>query len=260
MYLDCNTTEFNIFMGRLAHEMNNRLNMILMNIDCALMEKGSSNGNSQNCLETIRDQSSIMSHIVDAMQVLTSISDHEPKPLDLNHIITRSIEMVKFLHVSKSNTFVTKLAPARTIVFADMIYLEKCFLFLLEGALLSAPKGDQITIATQEHENGSKVGITIAYNNSNVIKRRQQCLPYAGFSTKNDDAFHQQLGFGLVQKIIAHFGGIVMVEKCKNDAIAVTISLPCFNQKNTLENPTSLPNIRPIEQEIVYSSRIEGIG
>lgn len=249
-------TDICFFMGRLAHEMNNRLSMILMTVDSALLSDKSGHDQSDDCLRMIKDQSSIMSHIVEAIQVLTSIPAQKPKPVDVNQLIARSVELVKFLHSTKSNKFVTNLAQTRPIVLVDKVYMEKCLLILFENALLSMPKDGQITITTQEQD---KVRITISYNAPDVLQSQKKCIRYSTISTKNEEKLALQLGLGLLERIVTLFDGDIEAESSEQTGTLITIILPTYEYKSGVNETDYMPKLSPIDQNVVFSTQSGGL-
>ena len=247
------------FMGKLAHEMNNRLGMILMTVDNALLADKVAQTDSQNYLQTIKDQSFIMSHIVEAIQVLTSIPAQKPKPVDINKLVIRSVELVKFLHAKKCNNFVINLTRNHPAVLVDKIHMEKSLLILLENTLLSVPKSGQISVTTEEKNNGSLVRINVSHSAPYTLKNSKVSTFNSIYSAKNEEILQLQLGYGLIQRIISRFNGTTEMSTSESTGISLSICLPTCGQQNNTNNSDYSMQVNSVDQDIVFSSQSGGI-
>lgn len=248
-------TDICFYMGKLAHEINNRLHAIVMTVDNALSTEELAHKDSHDCLQTIKEQSFIVSHIVEAIQVLTSISAEKPNPVDVNQLVTQSVELVKFMHPTKCDTFVTKLTRNRPVILVDKVYMDKCFLILLENALFSTPKNGQIKIITTEQENDSQVCISISYNSPNALQSQMKSILSPTLFIKDEDKLALQLGFGLIRRIITLFNGTIEVKRCESSGTTITISLPTHALHSNSSDTDYMSEVSSIDHSVGFSSQ-----
>ena len=246
-------------MGRLAHEINNRLSMISLTVENALLENESVSGISDENLMQIKNQSYIMSHIVEAMQILTSVPTQKPKPVDLNHLITRSIAMAQFMQSQCSTHFSTNLMEFNPTVLVDKIYMEKCLISLFENALNMLPQEGEIVVKTKQKCKGSRVQISVVAHSESFISENDAISFDSTFSFKNDDSISMNLNLALTQKIINLYNGEIQVQRHKGVGTIYNITLPVHNQNQKTNTSDYLGEINPLDEGMIFTSQTGGI-
>ena len=161
----------------------------------------------------------------------------EPRPLDLNRLLTEDLDMVQSL-LGENIDLVTRLAPGLGRVLADPGQLHQVLINLVVNARDAMPGGGTFTIETANVEAGeggipglrdSKqapfVLLTVRDTGTGIEKEIQNRIFDPFFTTKSEGK-GTGLGLALVYGIVRQGGGSITVESQPGDGATFRIYLP----------------------------------
>ena len=137
---------FGQLAGGVAHDFNNLLT-IVQGYVCLLQENDHTVEERKSSLAAIAKAADRAANLTRQLLAFTRRQVFQPKPVDLNEVITGTSQMIQKL-IGESITLETSLLPGCAGITADQHMLEQILINLAVNARDAMPKGGKITVAT----------------------------------------------------------------------------------------------------------------
>jgi PAS domain S-box-containing protein len=208
----------------LAHEINNPLTAIKMNVQMFSEGQLPEQARSRLLSSTLREIEQIRRRISEMMD-LTVPFRLKYERTNLLNLVEGCLRIVDQRMKHQGVRATTRLSSQVPDVLVDPERMEQALVNLLLNALEALPKGGCIFVSSKEwcEEGNSWVHLRVADDGPGIPKEK---LPYVF------DPFYSQkvggigLGLGNVKKIVEAHGGRVTVTKRKPSGVAFTLWLP----------------------------------
>jgi signal transduction histidine kinase len=196
--------------GALAHELNQPLTAILANARAGqrLMERDPIDATEvREILDDIAADDQRAGEVIRRLHALLKKGDLQPRPLDLNEVVTDVLELVHSDLIQRSVAVDARLAPALPTVVADPVQLQQVLLNLfINGcdAMSERDRGDRrLTIATTQQD-GGQVRIAIVDRGTGIPEDKLDRVFEPFFTSKADGL---GLGLSICRSIVRAHGG-----------------------------------------------------
>lgn len=204
------------FLAMLSHELRTPLNIIMGYAELIDKEDPYSE-EFKEAIDAIKRnaklQNNIIGELLDVSRIITGKMTLKNEVVDLENIITLTINSLKLAIQAKSLTLRTFFTPCSQKTIGDNSRLQQVVWNLLSNAIKFTQPGGQITVTLEELP--SELMIEIADNGKGI---ESDFLPYVFERFRQEDASstreHGGLGLGLaiVRHIVELHGGRVQVE------------------------------------------------
>ena len=215
---------------KLAHEIKNPLTPIQLSID-RIREKYLKNtddrdGRFSDYLNTITKQIKDIEHLVNEFSDFARMPKPVLKKVNLNNIISRSINLHELSEKDISFTFLKKKSSHN--IKADEEQLNRVFINLIKNSIESIHEKKSKTadfkgkITVDIREDNDYIYVTIVDNGMGFdqVNKKKMLTPY--FTTKKKGT---GLGLAIVTKIISDHNSTILFNSI-NDGAEVAISIP----------------------------------
>jgi len=216
---------------KLAHEIKNPLTPIQLSIDRIrekYLNKINDKKNFSSYIDTITKQIKDIEHLVNEFSDFARMPKPILKKIDLNEIVSRSINLHELSEADKTFTFSKGKSPHN--INADEEQINRVFINLIKNSIESIDekkskkvdfKGD---ISVDIKEDNDYIYVTIIDNGVGFeqVDKAKMLTPY--YTTKKKGT---GLGLAIVTKIISDHNGTILFNSIKNGA-KVDIILPKY--------------------------------
>jgi signal transduction histidine kinase len=216
----------------LAHEINNPLTYVLLDVDAALKALPTIGGadacrehvagllhQAQSGLDRIRD-------VVRSVRILAQAEQIQPSPLDVNATVRSALAIV--IHDVRARARLVTQLDEVPWVMAEEGRLGQVVLNLLVNAVQATPEGrpdaHEIRVRTFSDDAGDAV-IEVADTGAGIP---EHLLPriFEPFFTTKPVGQGSGLGLSVAQGIVSSFGGTIVVESQEGRGTTVRVILP----------------------------------
>jgi two-component system cell cycle sensor histidine kinase/response regulator CckA len=136
--------------GGLAHDFNNLMTVIEMYC-AALLDELDPRGDMWSSVEEIRKAQNSASNLAKQLLAFSREEVFEPKALDLNDVVDRSMQMLEQL-IGENIELVSELDADLGRVMADPLQIQQVVVNLIVNARDAMPQGGRVVIRTQNVE------------------------------------------------------------------------------------------------------------
>ncbi len=212
------------FTASLAHEVNNPLTAIKMNLQMFSEGQLPEEARRKLLKSTLREIEQIRRCITEMMN-LTVPFRLKHRSVNLRELVEGCLSIVEQRMTDQRVNAVYRLSSKVTDVRVDPERMEQALVNLLLNALEALPKGGRIFISSKASmENGEPWAyIRVADDGPGIPKEKRPYVFDPFFSQK---AGGIGLGLGNVKKIVEAHGGRVVVTERKPKGVAFTLVLP----------------------------------
>ncbi len=213
-----------------AHEINNPLGGILLYSNLVLEEMDPTDPSRQN-MEKIIYQTERCKKIVQSLLDFARTPSGDMSPLDVNHVILTSLNLVKDQSIFHGIEVKTELADDLPPVMGDLSRLEEVFLNLFINATDAMCGRGTLTITSRLSSTGV-VKIAISDTGKGIDKAYLPHI-FEPFFTTKDPGQGTGLGLSITYGIIQKHGGFIDVVSEPGAGTTFTITLPRSNGPET---------------------------
>ncbi|MFH0825193.1 MAG: PAS domain S-box protein [Pseudomonadota bacterium] len=219
--------------GGIAHEFNNLLTIISGYAELLMSERAQGDPDHQD-LKKIVDACRRGAELVAKLQVFGRSSDHDLRPLDLNHEIL-SIENILSRTLPPTIAVMLDLAPDLRMVRADSARMNQVIMNLAMNAAEAMPDGGILTVRTRNIEGSQSdraddrrapsVEVSVA-DTGHGMDEETVTRAFEPFFTTKGLANSSGLGLAVVHGIVEEHGGHVSCAGGLGLGAVFTIRLP----------------------------------
>jgi two-component system cell cycle sensor histidine kinase/response regulator CckA len=258
--------------GGVAHNFNNLLQIVIGNLELALLHLESGNySDVRQALKNVLESSRFGAETVQRLQSLAGIRDHsqllEKGVFDLSDIVRQALEMSKTWWKSIPERAGIEVCLDTELNAGCLVRGEKNELFevvvnLIKNASDAIPEGGTIEVKTRV--DGDHVVLRVRDNGIGISEENLKRLFNPFFTTKANAG--SGLGLASSRKIIENGGGEIVVESLEGKGTAFTINFPLSKQPLDLAEPSvsraSFPEKRVLvidDEEAILELMKEGL-
>ncbi len=207
--------------GGIAHDFNNLLTIINGYSDF-LLEDMDAKAPSRQPLTEIRKAGQRAAELTRQLLAFSRKQAFDPKPLDLNELISGSRNMLARL-IGEDIELVTKLAPDLGNVYADGGQIHQVLMNLVVNSRDAMPKGGCLRIETGKDADYAL--LVVADNGSGMDEETRRHVFEPFFTTKREGV-GTGLGLATVYGIVKQCGGWIDLDTAPGQGATFTIGLP----------------------------------
>ncbi len=210
-----------------AHEINNPLAAIVMNVELALEQLGAGNpAEIRLQLRDVLEAASRIRHISDELRIFARTTPTEPRGVDV-HRALESCARMAWNEVRHRARLVKRYAEGAPRVDGHESRLCQVFLNLLVNAAQAIPEGQagqhEIRIETSVEPDGQVV-VRISDTGSGISAENLKHLFTPFFTTKTSSG--TGLGLAICKQIVNEMGGEISITSALGEGTTFTVTLP----------------------------------
>ena len=225
-----------VLAAGVAHEVNNPLTFILMNLQLAqneLAEMASSDSRMESLLQKLRDAEAGVDRVSDIVKTLRQLTRHDrshSKPVDVTQIVDSSLRMVR--NVVDSKAELTCVHNDGLRVWADAARLGQVVINLVHNAALAfdaaSVADNRIEVSTRL--DGGMAVIEVRDNGVGIAAQHHDAIFDAFFSTRSSQD-GTGLGLTISRKTMLEFGGELTVESVLGEGSTFRAVMPTTDEE-----------------------------
>jgi PAS domain S-box-containing protein len=217
-------------LGRLtagiSHEIMNPLNIISLNLH-VLLQNPDVPEDLLKTLKILRMQAERIASITDALIDYASRREPEPRDLDLNALVERTLSLLSFELMNGDITVVQGFARGLPPVWADHDQIQQVLLNLLSNARDAMTGGGQLFLSTRVVlSNGRKFAELQVGDTGEGIAPEHMGKLFDPFFTTKPEGEGAGLGLSICHGIILAHGGSIRAENREGRGTTFTVELP----------------------------------
>ncbi len=207
----------------LAHEIRNPLSAIKGAVQCLDPKTLPSDANSM--LTVIVEEVDRLNHVVGQFLDYARPGSVELDHVDMHDILTRTLKLLEPEPLLQNIHIDLEFEPDLPLVRANAVQLKQVFLNLIRNAAQAMPQGGTLGISTARREtrHGDTVLVRFSDTGMGIDDADLPNIFVPFFTTKQGGT---GLGLPICDKIIAGFGGSIIVRSRKGQGTAFTVRLP----------------------------------
>ncbi len=189
-----------------AHELNNPLTSILMNVNL-LMEEMDDQSDLYRELRRVSDDTVRCKRIIDDLRDFSRRHELEIHSCELNEVVSKSVDLIRPQLKHSAITMVEPNYAQLPLVSCDPARIEQVLMNVFVNAIQAMPQGGSLTIRTARRGNFAEIGVEDTGVGISTEARGKIFDPF--FTTKSDGT---GLGLSIVYRIMEEHGGKVEIE------------------------------------------------
>ena len=216
--------------ANIAHEINNPLTGILMNVSLALDGDGETGADGagepvqgREELRVIQEETLRARDIVRHLLDFARQTAPRPEPVDLNRVVTQTLGLAGRFLESNRIRVACDLAPDLPVVSADANQLKQVFLNLVNNAVHAMPAGGDLRLTVRRE--AADVVAYVADTGTGIPAEHLPRIFDPFFSTKTE-VKGTGLGLSVSHGIIARHRGTIQVASEPGEGTTFRVALP----------------------------------
>lgn len=218
--------------ANVAHEINNPLTGILMNVSLALEAAADApEAPAATELQVIQDEALRAREIVRNLLDFARQTATRQEPVDLNAILDQTLALVSRYLESNRVRVRCDFAPHLPPVSADANQLKQVLLNLINNAIQAMPEGGELSLVTAYDRNA--VAVRVSDTGIGIPPEHLGRVFEPFFSTK-EDVKGTGLGLSVSHGIIAQHGGTIGVSSEVGRGTTFRVALPVATSRESI--------------------------
>ncbi|EMX9856136.1 two-component system sensor histidine kinase ZraS [Klebsiella michiganensis] len=209
-----------------AHEIRNPLSSI-KGLAKYFAERTPADGEAHQLAQVMAKEADRLNRVVSELRELVRPAHLTYQSVDLNDVITHSLQLISQDAASRSITLAFTAQPALCRIQADPDRLKQVLLNLYLNAVHAIGRDGVITVAVRECGDG-RVKVSVADSGKGMTAEQLQAIFTPYFTTKADGT---GLGLAVVQNIVEQHGGTIHAESAPGEGALFTLYLPVNGQQ-----------------------------
>ncbi|HDX9178928.1 TPA: two-component system sensor histidine kinase ZraS [Klebsiella oxytoca] len=209
-----------------AHEVRNPLSSI-KGLARYFAERTPADGEAHQLALVMAREADRLNRVVSELLELVRPAHLKYQSVDLNEVITHSLQLVSLDAASRAISLKFIAQPALCRIQADPDRLKQVLLNLYLNALHAIGRDGVITVAVRECGDG-RVKVSVADSGKGMTAEQLQAIFTPYFTTKADGT---GLGLAVVQNIVEQHGGTIDAESTPGKGALFTLYLPVNGQQ-----------------------------
>ncbi|QGN36041.1 two-component system sensor histidine kinase ZraS [Klebsiella oxytoca] len=209
-----------------AHEIRNPLSSI-KGLAKYFAERTPPDGEAHQLAQVMAKEADRLNRVVSELLELVRPAHLKYQSIDLNEVITHSLQLVSQDAASRAITLQFTAQPALSRIQADPDRLKQVLLNLYLNAIHAIGRDGVITVSVSECGDG-RVKASVADSGKGMTAEQLQAIFTPYFTTKADGT---GLGLAVVQNIVEQHGGTIYAESSPGKGALFTLYLPVNGQQ-----------------------------
>ncbi|WP_142478927.1 two-component system sensor histidine kinase ZraS [Klebsiella oxytoca] len=209
-----------------AHEVRNPLSSI-KGLARYFAERTPADGEAHQLALVMAREADRLNRVVSELLELVRPAHLKYQSVDLNEVITHSLQLVSQDAASRAISLKFIAQPALCRIQADPDRLKQVLLNLYLNAIHAIGRDGVITVAVRECGDG-RVKVSVADSGKGMTAEQLQAIFTPYFTTKADGT---GLGLAVVQNIVEQHGGTIDAESTPGKGALFTLYLPINGQQ-----------------------------
>lgn len=209
-----------------AHEIRNPLSSI-KGLARYFAERTPADGEAHQLALVMAREADRLNRVVSELLELVRPAHLKYQSVDLNEVITHSLQLVSQDAASRAISLKFIAQPALCRIQADPDRLKQVLLNLYLNAIHAIGRDGVITVAVRECGDG-RVKVSVADSGKGMTAEQLQAIFTPYFTTKADGT---GLGLAVVQNIVEQHGGTIDAESTPGKGALFTLHLPVNGQQ-----------------------------
>ncbi len=209
-----------------AHEVRNPLSSI-KGLARYFAERTPADGEAHQLALVMAREADRLNRVVSELLELVRPAHLKYQSVDLNEVITHSLQLVSQDAASRAISLKFIAQPALCRIQADPDRLKQVLLNLYLNAIHAIGRDGVITVAVRECGDG-RVKVSVADSGKGMTAEQLQAIFTPYFTTKADGT---GLGLAVVQNIVEQHGGTIDAESTPGKGALFTLYLPVNGQQ-----------------------------
>ena len=209
-----------------AHEIRNPLSSI-KGLARYFAERTPADGEAHQLALVMAREADRLNRVVSELLELVRPAHLKYQSVDLNEVITHSLQLVSQDAASRAISLKFIAQPALCRIQADPDRLKQVLLNLYLNAIHAIGRDGVITVAVRESGDG-RVKVSVADSGKGMTAEQLQAIFTPYFTTKADGT---GLGLAVVQNIVEQHGGTIDAESTPGKGALFTLYLPVNGQQ-----------------------------
>ncbi|BBW78815.1 sensor protein ZraS [Klebsiella michiganensis] len=209
-----------------AHEIRNPLSSI-KGLAKYFAERTPADGEAHQLAQVMAKEADRLNRVVSELLELVRPAHLTYQSVDLNDVITHSLQLISQDAASRAITLAFTTQPALCRIQADPDRLKQVLLNLYLNAVHAIGRDGVITVAVRECGDG-RVKVSVADSGKGMTAEQLQAIFTPYFTTKADGT---GLGLAVVQNIVEQHGGTIHAESAPGEGALFTLYLPVNGQQ-----------------------------
>lgn len=209
-----------------AHEIRNPLSSI-KGLAKYFAERTPPDGEAHQLAQVMAKEADRLNRVVSELLELVRPAHLKYQSVDLNEVITHSLQLVSQDAASRAITLQFTAQPALSRIQADADRLKQVLLNLYLNAIHAIGRDGVITVSVRECGDG-RVKASVADSGKGMTAEQLQAIFTPYFTTKADGT---GLGLAVVQNIVEQHGGTIHAESSPGKGALFTLYLPVNGQQ-----------------------------
>lgn len=209
-----------------AHEIRNPLSSI-KGLAKYFAERAPADGEAHQLAQVMAREADRLNRVVSELLELVRPAHLKYQSVDLNEVITHSLQLVSQDAASRAISLKFIAQPALCRIQADPDRLKQVLLNLYLNAIHAIGRDGVITVAVRECGDG-RVKVSVADSGKGMTVEQLQAIFTPYFTTKADGT---GLGLAVVQNLVEQHGGTIDAESTPGKGALFTLYLPVNGQQ-----------------------------
>ena len=209
-----------------AHEIRNPLSSI-KGLAKYFAERTPPGGEAYELAQVMAKEADRLNRVVSELLELVRPTHLKWQPVDLNEVISHSLQLVSQDALSRHITLQFSAHPVGCHIQADPDRLNQVLLNLYLNAIQAMDHEGAITVSVAECGDG-RVKLSVADSGKGMTAEQRQAIFTPYFTTKAEGT---GLGLAVVQNIVEQHGGTIHVESTPGKGSVFTLYLPVNGQQ-----------------------------
>ena len=189
-----------------AHELNNPLTSILMNVNL-LMEEIDEQSDLYRELRRISDDTVRCKRIIDDLRDFSRRHELEIRSCDLNHLVGKAVDLISPQLKHSAITMVEPTYSELPLISCDPGRIEQVLMNIFVNAIQAMPQGGSLTVRTGMQEKFAEIIVQDTGIGISTEVRGKIFDPF--FTTKSDGT---GLGLSIAYRIMEEHGGKIEID------------------------------------------------
>lgn len=222
--------------GGVAHDFNNLLTIISGYCELLMMSDLPVGDKRRESIATIRDAGERAARLTQQLLAFSRKAVMEPKLIDLNELVTRSVKLLRRL-IGEDIILAVVTAPHSVPIKADPGQMEQVIMNLVVNARDAMPTGGRLTIETSivgpdEHSPNGFARLAVSDTGQGITDDVKEKIFEPFFTTKRVGK-GTGLGLAVVHGIVTQSGGQILIESAVGAGTTFQILLPLIANSGT---------------------------
>lgn len=213
-----------------AHEINNPLNVVTLNLQLLLKDK-SLRGESRQVCEEVIEHVEYVREVLVGLDTFAQQLKAEKQEVDIQQELEQCVQSISDEAERCGIDVVWDASPTSVVVMGNPALLQSAFEKILDNAVRAMPRGGKLTIETETVTRDGAQWVKILIADTGLgIPQEHISKVFDPFFTLREVGKGRGLGLSIAQGVIEDHKGSISVESPDGLGAVFEIFLPTFNE------------------------------